>query len=64
MSMELEKGLELIFSKELKQIITHSSFFFLLCFLSFSSSTSNAERTFVALHFVHPMTPKKTKCSI
>jgi hypothetical protein len=50
---ELASDLELFFSKKLKQTISQP-----LPVLLRGSFTSNAQRTFVALQFAHPMTQK------
>jgi len=52
MRLELEKGVELLFSKTIEV-----SLVLFLYFLQ-SSFTSYAQRTFVTLQFVHPMTEK------
>jgi hypothetical protein len=53
MELELEKGLKLFFSKNLKQTIIHPLPLFLDC-----SSTADSQIVFAAFQFVHPMTPK------
>jgi hypothetical protein len=57
MVLELERGLELFFSKKIEASYHSSS-----CVLC--SFTSNIQRTFVALQFVCPMTQKSLNLNI
>jgi len=52
MRLELEKGVELLFSKK-NEVSLVLFLYFLQC-----SFTSDAQRTFVTLQFAHPMTEK------
>ncbi len=56
MNLELEKSLELFFQTFESKL----SLILFLCFLG-CSFTSDAERTFGTLQFVHPMTQKLLK---
>jgi hypothetical protein len=64
MRLELEKGVELFFSKKMNYHLSYSCIFCnapLLLILKEHlkcSFTSNAQRTFVTLQFAHPMTEK------